>query len=676
MSAMPSDSVPHQKRRWPLLTVTVTMTVLLSLLVYWLSDSVTANRIVAAAGGAITLVSFALYLISLRSRQDADGLSASGASLSELKDALAVKVRDEWGSELAALDLSSPEPIQVEWSYRPRHSTVDVNEAFGSPETVVKQVKCRDISTIGADWRASPARLTVVLGGMGSGKSTAAILLVHQLLRDRSEVDPGGLVPVLLHLSEWEPQSDLRAWITKYLSEQYQLPKPRKEASTSIVDRLVGDGGLLLVLDGFDEISANKRVRAVGEIKKVLAATQSRIVLASRIDEFDRAMQGFGRHLAETAVVYLKPVSTENAMAYLNAAKQSEEHWAAVDKVLAEEPNGPLAQALETPLMIYLLSRVYLGAKPSFEKLQAFRTREALERHLIGEFIPARYTRLDNHDDERSAEQVLRWFQFLALHLERGGVSSIAWWELRCSRPLLTRLVTLLPSNMVLGLTLSLLYGPAVGLWATLAGALVMATMSVNRYQYVYEPWIVRIRSRQLRRTLLRSFAPGLAVGLLAWMLAGTTIGVLSLGCCWLLGAMTATGMEQLPNQSVSRPREVFAASRSLVIVYMVMFGSTFTLIFGSLYGGMLAWAPPIWAGLAGLAAGIVTGLGVHDEWHVYHLTCASLALARPSRMPFRTMRFLDEAHRQGVLRQVGARYEFRHARIKEHLVETAQPMR
>jgi hypothetical protein len=69
-------------------------------------------------------------------------------------------------------------------------------------------------------------------------------------------------------------------------------------------------------------------------------------------------------------------------------------------------------------------------------------------------------------------------------------------------------------------------------------------------------------------------------------------------------------------------------------------------------------------------------GLGVHDEWHVYHLTCASLALARPSRMPFRTMRFLDEAHRQGVLRQVGARYEFRHARIKEHLVETAQPMR
>lgn len=31
-------------------------------------------------------------------------------------------------------------------------------------------------------------------------------------------------------------------------------------------------------------------------------------------------------------------------------------------------------------------------------------------------------------------------------------------------------------------------------------------------------------------------------------------------------------------------------------------------------------------------------------------------------------MRFLEDAHRRGVLRQSGATYQFRHARVREHL--------
>ncbi|MFI6358668.1 hypothetical protein ACIBJF_40075 [Streptomyces sp. NPDC050743] len=35
-------------------------------------------------------------------------------------------------------------------------------------------------------------------------------------------------------------------------------------------------------------------------------------------------------------------------------------------------------------------------------------------------------------------------------------------------------------------------------------------------------------------------------------------------------------------------------------------------------------------------------------------------------------MAFLDDAHRRGVLRQAGAVYQFRHARLQEQLATTA----
>jgi hypothetical protein len=42
--------------------------------------------------------------------------------------------------------------------------------------------------------------------------------------------------------------------------------------------------------------------------------------------------------------------------------------------------------------------------------------------------------------------------------------------------------------------------------------------------------------------------------------------------------------------------------------------------------------------------------------------------LAARGDLPPRLMRFLDDAHRRGVLRQVGALYQFRHARLQDRL--------
>jgi hypothetical protein len=61
-----------------------------------------------------------------------------------------------------------------------------------------------------------------------------------------------------------------------------------------------------------------------------------------------------------------------------------------------------------------------------------------------------------------------------------------------------------------------------------------------------------------------------------------------------------------------------------------------------------------------GLLATVMTAWG----W----LLVSRLWLCGTGRLPWRLMAFLDDAHRRGVLRQVGAAYQFRHVRLQERL--------
>ncbi|GAA0827991.1 hypothetical protein ACFQVD_36465 [Streptosporangium amethystogenes subsp. fukuiense] len=56
----------------------------------------------------------------------------------------------------------------------------------------------------------------------------------------------------------------------------------------------------------------------------------------------------------------------------------------------------------------------------------------------------------------------------------------------------------------------------------------------------------------------------------------------------------------------------------------------------------------------------------VNTPWGVFLLS--RLWLAATGRLPLRFPRFIDNAHRRGVLRQVGTVYQFRHARLQDRL--------
>lgn len=48
----------------------------------------------------------------------------------------------------------------------------------------------------------------------------------------------------------------------------------------------------------------------------------------------------------------------------------------------------------------------------------------------------------------------------------------------------------------------------------------------------------------------------------------------------------------------------------------------------------------------------------------------ARLWLSAGRHLPWGLMHFLDDAYQRGLLRQVGAAYQFRHARLQDHLDE------
>jgi hypothetical protein len=51
-----------------------------------------------------------------------------------------------------------------------------------------------------------------------------------------------------------------------------------------------------------------------------------------------------------------------------------------------------------------------------------------------------------------------------------------------------------------------------------------------------------------------------------------------------------------------------------------------------------------------------------------FRFSVARVVLALRGRLPWRLMGFLDDAYHRGVLRQVGAVYQFRHDRLKDRL--------
>ncbi|MEU6963942.1 NACHT domain-containing protein [Streptomyces chrestomyceticus] len=171
---------------------------------------------------------------------------------------------------------------------------------------------------------------------------------------------------------------------------------------------------------------------------------------------------------------------------------------------------------------------------------------------------------------------------------------------------------------------------------------------------------------------LLTGLAAGLTMGLAAGLQAGPGRGLLLAVVTAVLGSV-AGGLEAAPADtaaltgpalSLAGDRRTFWATGlagGLAVGVSTGLGPRFPPGPGSDFSFGLR---------VGIANAVAVGLAfgfLRAAYGRYTVARAWLAL-RGDRLPRRLMRFLDEAHQRGVLRQNGARYEFAHQDVQERL--------
>ncbi|HKR52554.1 MAG TPA: hypothetical protein VJT72_23845 [Pseudonocardiaceae bacterium] len=202
-------------------------------------------------------------------------------------------------------------------------------------------------------------------------------------------------------------------------------------------------------------------------------------------------------------------------------------------------------------------------------------------------------------------------------------------------------------------------------------------------------------RPKSWRQGLVVGLTFGLAAGLASGFLVDLLIFALIVGFAvtlmvgfvhWLAGRIVVglvAGFEE-GEHSPQGPRESWRNDRMFGLVVGLTFGLAmgigvllaFSLVELVGSGETLSVFVIAWTGVgSGLAVGLVYGVTSSVSWPT---TIAWLQLQRSRHVPaVGLMPFLDDARTRGVLRAVGAGYQFRHATLQDHLAgqATSSPM-
>ena len=604
--------------------------------------------------------------------------------------ALADAQREQWRVEEAARHLDDPWPLPVRWATTDRAQAVMVSWAAirGSPNATAPIGLSGEFTQVADVFTApqSPRRL-VVLGEPGAGKTTLLLRLTLDLLDRRTSGTPADLVPVLVPLGSWQPdRQHLDDWIAEQLTRDYPALARQVTApgglQRSLAKALLAADRVLPVLDGLDEMPPARRVTALTAISEQLGR-QRQFVLACRTVEYEQAVAASGP-LARTPVVELAPLDPAALAAYLPAATATTapaERWDPVLAHLHAHPSGPLAQALSTPLMAWLARRIYRGATADPSELLALaedrdtdKARDAIERHLLDQFVPAAYGNLPK--SRWTAQQAHGWLAALARQLDQHNTYDLAWWQLRRAVPdpvfrLTAGLAGALAGGLVFGITGGLAYGLVFGVVSGLVLGLSTGPSA---------PRAIAIGLS--RESLAEGLRSGLVFGLAGWFAFGLAFGPVE-GLMFGLASGLVLGLGSWLIVSASAPAELTFAvdpgavarrDRTAAVALVLVFGLTVGLAFGFAEGLEAAFTDGLGAAftdgfaeglVAGLTGGLAFGVG-RIEWWAFCM--GRLWLAACGRTPLRLMTFLQDAHARGVLRHAGAVYQFRHALLQDQL--------
>jgi hypothetical protein len=224
----------------------------------------------------------------------------------------------------------------------------------------------------------------------------------------------------------------------------------------------------------------------------------------------------------------------------------------------------------------------------------------------------------------------------------------------------------------------------ALALNWVVASVLVWLAARSRLFNLAERPVYFRLRTPGRRAEFIRTMAKGLAWGAGLGLAAGYGVNVLSNSLAhehplWGLGipagavigaafALIEWGRTPVALAPAASPLSTLRADRTLVLVLAVPLLVVLPVFFGT------AFAPGfhdfVRYGLYGLGIGLTIWLAIalSHAWPQYLITVGWLAPGR--KLPWRLAAFLNEAYGLQILRQRGGAYQFRHARLQDHLTK------
>lgn len=513
-----------------------------------------------------------------------------------------------------------------------------------------------------------------------------------------------------------------------YLGLDQRAPAPYRQATRA---RALLDQRLVLpVLDGFDEMPAGVRPAALDAINQALPAGQG-LVLASRTEEFRHAVLAAGSvsvKLTGAAGIELRPLDAQAVGAYLLRDAGDDDdatrRWSPVIRQLGTA--APAGLALRRPLMLFLARTLYnprpgehVGAALPDPRVLCdtlrFSDQQAVEQHLLSSFIPACYRpSLVSSPRTWDTERAQHAFAYLARHLEDAETSDLAWWRLPYSLPRRASILALWTVLMVsvaapilamaggiAGLAFGIVRAAAGDPWsmaltavtravaggAVLGATFGLATGATAGWNFRLRRVLAPLRKKDSspitsvgwsfdgRKTFFAALL-GAAVGTVVGIVVGRTFGLTMATFIAVTGLLW--GGARTDPADVTKmvgPDALLTHDRRITLQACAFFG----LVDGAVTGAVVAWLshdniytythaignPFILGAVGGLALGIVAQPN-KSAWWAFTVTRWHLSWDRA--LPRDLMGFLVDAHRRGVLRQVGGVYQFRHLDLQRHL--------
>lgn len=403
-------------RQW-FLVVAVGATIVSGGLWTW---SATHHRVLSTATKVTLASPFLTLVVGVVTAFLPTLLSPKGPRSQDLEEALqtlARKVRTREREERAFLLGNSARAIDVAFSVE----RASVGHAVPSMAT-------GDLSSVLALYRGLPPWRLVITGAAGAGKSTLASELMVGWLADGCHLAGRTLVPVRLSLPGWDPPSPgvtpstgqgLNEWLADQLVDGYAVPR-------TVASELVDDRRIVPILDGLDEMDPQggfpaRAQAALAELNSYRADNDDAPVVVTCRTERYASLRRAGDGLSRAATFHIGPVTTQQAIGFIEDRVVDGDRWRRVLEDLTGRPTSELALAMSTPWRLTLAVTAY-EADRSLDPAGLLDLHgDEIERHLLSLYVQS-VTTLDNRRQGRRyrprPERVERWLTVLALYLD------------------------------------------------------------------------------------------------------------------------------------------------------------------------------------------------------------------------------------------------------------------